>query len=282
MACGINIFSELCEPLEVLPTNVSAKLVPSDGVKAVVFDIYGTLFLSGCGDIGVASECQKGTQLRQIIQKVFQIAVPESEPLTERFLDLINRTHQQLKKQGVTYPEVDIREVWADLVSPYVSPSLEQLEEVAVTYEAMINPVWPMPELLSVLERIHERGVKLGIVSNAQFYTPFLFPAFIGKTLEELHFDDALSVYSYQERQAKPGVHLYQKLSHRLAAYDIAPHEVLYVGNDRRNDVWPAHEVGFKTVLFAGDARSLRFREEMGLPAPDAIVTNLAQVLELF
>ncbi|MEQ8837627.1 MAG: HAD family hydrolase, partial [Lacipirellulaceae bacterium] len=65
----------------------------------------------------------------------------------------------------------------------------------------------------------------------------------------------------------------------------ITPAETLYVGNDMRNDIWPAAKVGFKTALFAGDERSLRLREDEPnrdqRPEPDAVVTELDQLPKL-
>jgi putative hydrolase of the HAD superfamily len=64
---------------------------------------------------------------------------------------------------------------------------------------------------------------------------------------------------------------------------NIAPAEALYLGNDARKDIHPAASLGFRTALFAGDARSLRLREsEPGLLPPDAILTELSQIISIF
>ena len=55
----------------------------------------------------------------------------------------------------------------------------------------------------------------------------------------------------------------------------------LYIGNDQRNDVWPAAEAGMKTALFAADTRSLRLREDppdASAVVPALIITDLAQI----
>ena len=58
----------------------------------------------------------------------------------------------------------------------------------------------------------------------------------------------------------------------------------LYIGNDMLNDVAPAQKVGFKTALFAGDARSLRLRRNhpqcKNLSA-DIVITDLMQLLDV-
>ena len=47
------------------------------------------------------------------------------------------------------------------------------------------------------------------------------------------------------------------------------------------NDILPATKCGFRTALFAGDARSLRLRDQDSRVAditPDIIATDLAQL----
>ena len=63
----------------------------------------------------------------------------------------------------------------------------------------------------------------------------------------------------------------------------LGPAEVLAVGNDMLNDVLPARETGFRTALFAGDARSLRLREgdpRLDVFSPDLVLTDLDQLPE--
>ena len=93
-----------------------------------------------------------------------------------------------------------------------------------------------------------------------------------------------MQYFSYQHRHAKPGGYLYNLAAERLAELGVEPHEVVYVGNDVRNDVAPALRVGFRAVLFAGDRRSLRLRledPELRDLQPTATITNLEQLLPL-
>ena len=66
--------------------------------------------------------------------------------------------------------------------------------------------------------------------------------------------------------------------------YNIKSDEVVYVGNDMLNDIYCASQFGFKTVLFAGDVRSLRLRandERIQNIKPSAIITELPQLVDL-
>jgi len=146
-----------------------------------------------------------------------------------------------------------------------------------------------MPGMKEALLEIQNLGIPLGIVSNAQFYTPILMNFFLsGKFSSEQNidlFDPDLSVFSFNELRGKPDVYLFQKFIPVLKAkYDIVPSEAIFVGNDMLKDVYTAKQAGLKTVLFAGDQRSLRLRKDdervQGLE-PDFIITELKQLLEI-
>ena len=144
------------------------------------------------------------------------------------------------------------------------------------------NPVWPMPGLERVVESLSSAGMQLGIISNAQFFTPLLFPALTGSTLAELGFRTELCYYSYQHGQAKPGLFMFERARETLSQLGMAPGQVLYIGNDVLNDMMPAGKIGFRTALFAGDRRSLRLREGDARVAgvePDLVVSALEQIL---
>ena len=122
----------------------------------------------------------------------------------------------------------------------------------------------------------------MGLISNAQFYTPLLFKWFLGAEIDDLGFDKRLVFFSYRHGHAKPGQHLFRLALEQLRQIKIPASAVLYVGNDMLNDIWPAKQIGFHTALFAGDARSLRMRSDNPLCSsltPDLVVTDLIQII---
>lgn len=285
------IFQEHAQPLDAEPTSEVPDLPKLGPIKSVVFDIYGTLIISGTGDISLAENEDRSTQLKAALAQAGINAVAKDTPLADRFHAAIKAAQNQRRADGIEYPEVEIREVWTDFLTAlsaegpsFEVPTGETLERLAIDYECRVNPVWPMPNLAPCLASLAAQGLTLGIVSNAQFYTKLMFPAFMGVPLADLGFALDCCVYSYSEREGKPSTALYEKLATRLKARGIKPNETLYVGNDLRNDVWPAQLAGFKTALFAGDKRSLRWRKEdarLESVRPDAIITDLWQIPEL-
>ena len=156
-----------------------------------------------------------------------------------------------------------------------------ELERLAVEYEARANPVWPMPGLTACLRSLRKNRLLLGIISNGQFYTQELFPALLGQRAEFWGFDSELQYYSYQHGRAKPAPELYEMAARALRRRGVKPAGVLYAGNDMLNDIRPARAVGFRTALFAGDARSLRLRQgdpQLDGISPDVVLTALAQL----
>ena len=207
------------------------------------------------------------------------------------FVQEIERRHSARRAEGAAFPEVDVRRVWRAVLAQLHEESLiggestdARIERLCVEYECRVNPVWPMPGALDALKALRSAGVLLGVVSNAQFFTPLLFQAFWKKSPAELGFENDLCLWSWVSLEAKPGDALFKKAAEELMARGIAPPETLYIGNDMRNDILPAARVGFRTALFAGDKRSLRLREddpECANLAPDAIVSEWGQLIAI-
>jgi putative hydrolase of the HAD superfamily len=194
--------------------------------RAILFDIYGTLLSSDAGEI------HPDPSLHEAIARAHAVS-----------------PHP--------HPEIDIREIHAAL-HPRLAPP--EIEALALAHERRTNPVAPMPGAADTLRRLAAAGLLLGLVSNAQFYTLPILEETLGATLTDLGIDPDLCGLSYRERRAKPDRHLFELLRTKLAHRRIAAAEVLYIGNDVRNDIAPARATGFRTALFAGDPNSLRLR----------------------
>ena len=290
----ISRFREYSSPLIPIPTELQAQLNKLDDVGAVIFDVYGTLFISDTGDIGLASKAGQTMALESVL-KILKFS-KDRKGSAKRGIEIYEKTieehHESSRIQGVQFPEVDIRDIWKKVWNKLYQEGLieskgfeEHLLDFALLFELHVNPIWPMPGLAEILVFLTNRQIKLGIISNAQFYTPFLFPAFLGKTITECGMDENLCIWSYQYLEAKPSINLYKRAAQKLTQrYHIKPAQTLYIGNDIRNDIWPASKVGFRTCLFAGDQRSLRLRKDdpaLSRIQPNVIITNLSQLINV-
>lgn len=287
------------EKLEPLPTTFCPNLKTDspDPIKAVIFDIYGTLLISSSGDIDQASLSAENMQ--QAMQAGgFDFDTCDSSVckfLLDQLRNKIDLQHDELRSKGHPFPDVDIFRVWKEMFQEAENAGLIKLSgdeswaDTIMVFELLSNRVYPMPGMKEILQWIKGKGIPMGIVSNAQFYTPiimnhFLTGTFITEQQIEL-FEDDLSVFSFKELRAKPDTSLFSKFIPALKnKYGIQPNETIFVGNDMLKDIVTAKDSGLRTVLFAGDDRSLRIREDDSRVRgyfPDFIINDLLQIKDI-
>jgi putative hydrolase of the HAD superfamily len=274
-----DMISEYITPVSPVPTSLASSGKVEEKIEGILFDVYGTLFISRSGDIGMAKKTSpKMEKLENLLQQYGIKKNPQS--VLNRFYAAIENQHELLKKKGVDFPEVEIDQIWMRVLE---TNDIERVRAFAVTFELIANPVYPMPNLETMLSVCRDSNIVMGIISNAQFYTPYLFNWFLGSPPEDLGFHPDLILYSYKFGYAKPSTFMFQVAAERLKHMDMPLRSALYIGNDMLNDIYPAKQAGFKTALFAGDERSLRLRKNdpkcKDLFA-DLVITDLVQLLD--
>jgi len=237
----------------------------------VLFDLYGTLLQSASGDIGRFQSLSIEDQISQgsgslpsseTLEplKPFLSILPKEATLTTLrtwFRNEVERRHKDLQ---ATYevPEIRVEEVWSSILRL----SKEEAFEFSLRFELTVNPVYPMPGAREYIDFLKKKGILLGLISNAQAFTPFYVEALFGESLKDLGFLPELTVFSYELGEAKPSPRLFQVAANSLSFLGYSPEQTLYIGNDLQNDVWAPKQVGFRTALFCGDRRSLRLYDE--------------------
>ncbi|MDM8516426.1 HAD family hydrolase [Desulfobacterales bacterium HSG16] len=264
------------QPLEPVFTGQKASGVLKHDIFAVLFDIYGTLLISASGDIDSASydDCN----LRYLFDR-YNIGISVRK-LREKLVRAIKKEHALLKIQGIDFPEVDIVKIWKEIT--YDTLASNRVKDFVLEYELITNPVWPMPNLKKTIEAFNQRRMPMGIISNAQFYTPLILEAILESRIEDCGICPDLVFFSYIFSYAKPSEFMFDAAASALKQLNILPKNVLYVGNDMLNDILPAKKTGFQTALFAGDMRSLRLREDNFQTKdvfPDLVITDLFQLV---
>ncbi len=264
--------------LKPIPTALSPTGHIRHTIRCILFDIYGTLFISASGDISLARQSSPQlTQIRSLLGK-YRIQL-SARDLLDQFHTAIEHRHAELHARGIEFPEVKIDQIWQRVLQ---SADLSRVRRFATEFEFITNPVYPMPNLSGLLQTVREQNILMGIISNAQFYTPLLFEWFLDSDPLELGFSSKIIFYSYKFEMAKPSTTLFEMACDKLAQKGIRPQSALYVGNDMLNDIYPATKAGFQTALFAGDQRSLRLRSDdprCGYLKPDLVITDLGQLI---
>jgi len=292
----------LGESSEMMPTPTLLKPFyhPDSSIKACVFDIYGTMLISASGDIDesvISTENLKkaldaaGIKLVGTGKDAHVILVE----MLESFKKDIVSYHQNEYSEDKPYPEINILKIWENIIIDNSKMNHLKLNGLlcikcfTFVFEVLCNRIYPMPGLREVINHLASKAMPLGIISNAQFYTPVILNYFMHGIISESEqvapFDSDLTMFSYQYERSKPDTYLFELLKQRCRMkYGIYADEILFIGNDMFSDIYPAHLSGLKTALFAGDKKSLRLREdkpELRVITPDFIVTDLYQLLKI-
>jgi putative hydrolase of the HAD superfamily len=288
------------EKMEPVLPEMEPRIYTDKSIKACLFDIYGTLLISSSGDINAfhikTKNLKKAFDATGIqVNNSFKDESAVLFLILDVFRKLIANYHEESKQNNIPYPEIEVREIWKEVL--YIAKKNRYITVennfdttlLTLVFELVNNKVFPMPGMVEVIEKIKEKEMPLGIISNAQFYTPVIMNYFITGKLNDdenvVNFNTDLQFFSYKFGRAKPDTYLFDKVVPVLSEkYGIKPHEIIFVGNDLLKDVLPAHRVGLKTVLFAGDKRSLRLRQDdhkVNGIKPDFVITDLMQIFEI-
>lgn len=265
MEALIDLIRKGSRRIKPLPVEITARGMLPRRPRAVLFDVYGTLLT-------------RAETARPLLEKLIKRRSlgHDASWLTAAVREAIAEEHSALRARGVAHPEVRIETVWGRL---FPRRGREELRAMIVEYELAVHPAWPMPGCRRLLAALRRDGVTLGIISNAQFYTPLFLEAFLGAGIEALGFTPSLCLYSCDFQVAKPHPSLFGLARERMLALGASPEETLMIGNSLVEDMVPAARAGFMTVMAALDRRT--FDLPRGIPPeekPDAVITRLSCV----
>ena len=251
--------------------------------KVIFWDVYGTLVAGSRGNLDslLHREGELRTAFERTIKNFSLVVVPAR--LHDLFLRSIQAEREARVAQGIAHPEVRVDEIWFKLLEklqPDDPPTINFAREVALFFQRQANPTQLQPHAFDVLTVFKQRGLRHGIISNAQFYTPIELSQLFREesasavcTYESI-FDPLLVFFSFDLGVAKPDVALFRRAVEALTRENIMPDDCVFVGNSPVNDIAPAQHIGFKTVLFATEA------VPESATKPDLVIHNLAQLLE--
>ena len=166
---------------------------------------------------------------------------------------------------------------------------MDRARDVALLFEQTANPRSLYPNVSKNLLELHRRGIRLGIISNAQFYTRIQLDQMLRDQsrgsingLASIS-DEWLLFWSRDFGVAKPDPSMFRRALEVLQKDKVAASDCIYIGNDMVHDVWLAKEVGMAGVLFAGDPGSVRWRRDDPRCAelkPDAVIYDHNEMLQ--
>jgi len=140
-------------------------------------------------------------------------------------------------------------------------------EELTRIHMSQVRAVTSAPhERVEAVRRLAPH-YRLGLLSNfddAQCGREVLADTGVAELFEAV-------IISAEVRLRKPDPRIFRRM---LEMLELAPHEVLYVGDTPRDDVWGAYQVGIPTVWISKGAAVL----PEGIPQPRFIINELSEL----
>ena len=270
-------------------------------IRAVIFDVYGTLLNYWRPEFdqpGGRDRALLGAFCETVAYFGFADALtdmnPEESPektIHDLYHGLITLNHEKSIEKGVTFPEVRIEEVWMvilmmlrrhgfDSSRCHLGDDRDLAKCVAYYYNYQALGRQLYPGVADALVGLKEKNMVLGIVSNAQFYTPIDLTLLLrdqsGGRFDDYTeiFDPDLVVLSYEIGYSKPNPGIFRKLFDALYEFHILPSQTVFVGNDLLQDISPAQEAGMKGAFFVGDDKSAFVHDAAQKVVPDVCFSS--------
>lgn len=212
-------------------------------IRAVILDVYSTMLTVGPAPADAEARWQA----------LYREQVHREAPWTRTAFaaacsQVIARRHAEARARGIPWPEIHWPSVVTELIPDLKDSANGRLETFIDRQIQLGRTVGMEPETATTLALLHQRGVPLGIASNAQAYTlRELGEALAGHGLDLGIFHPDLCFWSFRNGFSKPDPHVFQRLTLRLESLGIPPAQSLMVGDRADNDIRPARTFGWST-----------------------------------
>lgn len=294
-------------PPKFEPIAAAPFLKPLPGIKAIAWDVYGTLLRISDGELLFIhpQTMRMEIALDKTIQEFNMWHSMSRKPGKpwEYMLSLYTKAYDDLRLAGSgrkgDLPEIDAARIWFKILEKLDKNDyqydvdqygdLEDLsQKIAYFYHSSLQGWEATAGSAATVTALADAGVRQGLLADGQCFTPTQVLRGLqaeGKLAEPMGLiSPDLSTLSFLEGVRKPSKSLYLAAAQRFRDAGFSPDQVLFVGSRLREDLVIAKSLGFRTALFAGEKLSLKATAaDLKDPAvkPDRLLTQLIQVRDL-
>lgn len=265
---------------KLVPLHYQSKEKKISEIRAVICDVYGTLinyWKPGFDNPDFRSKTLLDAfkkivvkfGMSEVLSETNENESPE-KTLSDFYHGLIALQHEKMAQKGILFPEVKIENIWDIIImllkrrgykpEKHYSGDINDFSRILAFYYNFQSLGRQLYDgVVDALSKLKENNISLGILSNAQFYTPLDLSILIREQSNEKYddfnelFDTDLTFFSFEYGVAKPNPVLFRRLFDALYEYQILPSQTVLIGNDLLLDIQPAIEAGMKTAFFTGD-----------------------------
>jgi FMN phosphatase YigB (HAD superfamily) len=293
-------------PPTIEPVKARPHLVRLPEVRAVTWNVYGTLLAITSGELLFEHPTPfvMEVALDKTIQEFKLWASMSRKPgQPADYLRCIYGTlldEQRIMPGNVEkHPEIMVDRLWESFLKKLFQKDYqfdagfygslnEYSRKVAYFFHASLQGTACYAGAARALRHVADAGLVQGLLADGQCFTAAQLQRAL--TLQDcaanldLWVNPALRVLSYEIRGRKPSERLFRQSLEAFRELGISADQVLHVGSRVQQDLAPARRLGMRTALFAGDKASLQASPELlkGTGCrPDVLLTELTQITEV-
>ncbi len=211
-------------------------------IRMVTFDLWETLLLErdGWNSKRTLIRCRNLAKVldkfgAKISMEQLHTAMKAMTPwlveIWEKDRDVTHLDQLQFLASAASKGLVPLKEEWFDeLSSAYVSPVFEV-------------PPYLNPDTSKVFQWLKKKNKRIGLICNSGHTPGFVLRQILKKEGIADYFD--LMLFSDEAGIRKPDPRIFLMAAEEV---NVAPHEVVHVGDNLKSDVWGAKNAGFKAV----------------------------------
>jgi FMN phosphatase YigB (HAD superfamily) len=292
-------------PPEVKPAKARPHLESMPDIKAVVWNVYGTLLTIPLGEL--VFEHPQALVMEIALDKTineFKMwgSMSRKPGQPAEYMKALYANELMLQRglgTGERYPEVLSDRIWEALIKKLFQKDYtfdagffgslnEYSKKVAYFFHASLQATAAQAEAALALKLTADAGKVQGLLADGQCFTT----AQLARGLRQQEADlDLLKLLpltlrtlSCDVKARKPSDTIFRHALAALAEKGVRPADVLHVGSSIARDIVPARKMGMRTALYAGDKISLEATpEQLKDPAqrPDVLLTELGQIAQV-
>lgn len=295
-----------------VPPPVAVRATPSidpiDGVRMVLWDVYGTLLRTTGGAFCLIPNPR--TPLEVALEKtihefnmwnsMYRKPGPPWQSMISQYTEYHRRLSMAATKRNGDLTDPDLVDIWEAIISRLFDKDyaydesfygdLRQFsEKVAYFFHSSMQGVEARPAAVQAMQDLHAIDVRQGLLADGQSFTFVQLLRALTEQgtlprLADLFHPDAV-LFSHQLGTRKPSRSLFELTAARLRAAGFQPEEVLHISCRLKTDLVPAKTVGMRTALLAAEQAGLEAPPQLlkdSATRPDRLLTDLRQVATVF
>ena len=300
---------QLIWPSVPAPTPVKAtpSIKPLEGIRAVLWDVYGTMLRTPDGRFELFPDQEVRLQIAldktihefNMWNSMYRKPGPPWQSMIGQYRNYCEHLAMVAPGRKGDLTDVDLVEVWEQIIDRLFDKEYsydtgvygdeQQLaEKVAYFFHRNLQALEARSGACQTMADLSAMEVKQGFLADGQSFTLVQILQALGSQgplppLNEIMRPETM-LLSYQMGIRKPSRSLFETAVKQLRGAGISADQILHVSCRLKTDLMPARAAGMKTALLAAEKTGLEVSSELlkdPETRPDRLLTDLSQVTKL-